>query len=787
MESPSTPAGWRPRRARAVVTVSATAAGAIAIAGILAALRSAPTAGGIAALGVPSGVTILLAVLALLTTRPGVRRVAAALVAASGLLAIVTHVRSGFGDRTWFVATIRQADIELILPAPLTAVSFVCLAIAIFAMQRRVAQLVLCVPAAVSFVVLAGYLFGSPELISMGTRVPMTFWAAVSVMLLVVATVAACPRATFFAILASPNPAGKMARRLMPVVLLVPVLIGWLRLLGQRRGWYGTELGVAIYSLSVTMALVGIVLVTTRDIERADRVRRGRERELQQAEARFRMLLERSPDAVVVIDGQGKVQLVNAAAETAFGYAREEVVGRHVSLLLPAEPNGHEEPMGVRRDGTRFHADIALSPVAADDGVIVIATVRDATNRIRMEQAVRASERRFRSIFDQVPVSIWEENWSGVIAAIDELRASGVTDFRAWFEEHPEHVQELLRQVQLVNVNPETLAMFEATSAEEILSSLAIVFSTPDTLPGFVQELVALASGAEIFQTEMSLRTVKGNLLKVLLTMTFPRPGEPETPVLVTLTDITGRVRAEEALARKTADLERSNQELEQFAYVASHDLQEPLRMVASYTQLLEHRYGDKLDDDAREFIGYAVDGARRMQGLINDLLSYSRVGTRGKAVAPLDSHAALGRAIANLRLLIAETGALVTNDDLPMVMADESQFAQLFQNLIGNGIKFRRPGVAPRIHVTARPEREQWVFSVSDNGIGIDPQFHSRIFALFQRLHAREEYPGTGIGLAICKRIVERHGGNIWVESEPGRGATFFFSVPSTAGGGSS
>jgi light-regulated signal transduction histidine kinase (bacteriophytochrome) len=231
-------------------------------------------------------------------------------------------------------------------------------------------------------------------------------------------------------------------------------------------------------------------------------------------------------------------------------------------------------------------------------------------------------------------------------------------------------------------------------------------------------------------------------------------------------------------LRQKSEALARSNAELEQFAYVASHDLQEPLRMVSSYTQLLEQRYNDVLDERAKKYIFYAVDGATRMQRLITDLLSYSRVGSRAQAPTTTNSHAVLGEAMRNLASAIGESQALVTNDDLPVVWADRSQLVQLFQNLIGNAIKFHGPE-SPRVHVSAERKGGEWVFCVRDNGIGIDAQYFERIFVIFQRLHGRAEYPGTGIGLALCKRIVERHGGRIWVESEPGKGSAFFFTLP--------
>ena len=250
------------------------------------------------------------------------------------------------------------------------------------------------------------------------------------------------------------------------------------------------------------------------------------------------------------------------------------------------------------------------------------------------------------------------------------------------------------------------------------------------------------------------------------------------TPIiLLAIEDITERKRAEEKLKQTLEELERSNKDLEQFAYAASHDLQEPLRTVSNFSQLLAKRYKGELDAKADQFIGFIVDGATRMQEMIDNLLAYSRVSTRAKPFEPTNCETLFDQALANVKMAIEESGAVVTHDPLPTVMADASQLVQLFQNLLSNAIKFRKE--KPRIIVSAVQRGNEWLFSVEDNGIGIAPEFMEHIFKMFQREHTSAEYPGTGVGLAICKKIVERHGGRIWVESQTGKGSTFYFTIP--------
>jgi light-regulated signal transduction histidine kinase (bacteriophytochrome) len=296
----------------------------------------------------------------------------------------------------------------------------------------------------------------------------------------------------------------------------------------------------------------------------------------------------------------------------------------------------------------------------------------------------------------------------------------------------------------------------------------------PSATVAFIESMAPLiAEAVHRFQAETELANYRNRLEELVRQRTL----ELEAANQRLQVEILQRQRAQEILLQTAEELERSNRDLEQFAYVASHDLQEPLRAVGGYVRLLQHRFPKDIDPKAMEYISGAADGAARMERLIRDLLAFARVGTHAGGFVLFDINALFREAVHNLQASVQEARAIVTNETLPQLTVDATQMLQLFQNIIGNAIKFRsdRP---PRIHVNARQDRNHWIFSVRDNGIGIDPKYYDRIFQIFQRLHTRTHYPGTGIGLAICKKIVERHGGAIWVESTLGQGSTFSFSI---------
>jgi PAS domain S-box-containing protein len=533
-----------------------------------------------------------------------------------------------------------------------------------------------------------------------------------------------------------------------------------IELIGRRKD--GSEFPIELMLSPLDSAEGTLVTAAIRNIS----VRKAADEHLAQMEGRYRGLLEAAPDAMVVVNTDGEIVLLNVQAEKQFGYRRDELLRQQVTSIIPegfaerlrtddlrSAEDALDQQIGTgieltgrRKDSSEFPIELMLSPLDSAEGTLVTAAIRNISVRKAADKHLAQMEGRYRGLLEAAPDAMVVVNTDGEIVLLN-VQAEKQFGYRR---------DELLRE-QVTSIIPEGFAeRLIADGLRTAEDALAQQIGTGIELHGLRKD------GSE-FPIELMLS-----------------PLDSAEGILVTaaIRNITTRKAAEAHLLHKMEELNRSNEELGQFAYIASHDLQEPLRMVASYTQLLSRRYTGKLDADADEFIAFAVDGASRMQRLIQDLLAYSRVGTKGTDLRKASSEEAFRQALVNLRGAIEAGGALVTHDPLPVVMADERQLVQLFQNLVGNAIKYQSPGV-PTVHVSAaRNGPSKWMFSVKDNGLGIDPQYFERIFGMFQRLHKREEFAGTGIGLAICKKIVERHGGSISVESQPGHGSTFRFAL---------
>lgn len=472
-------------------------------------------------------------------------------------------------------------------------------------------------------------------------------------------------------------------------------------------------------------------------------------------------------DGVIAIDVDARVTFSNRVAQTLTGWAPGEALGRAVEEILRLERSSDgskaDNPgvMAIRerrtvdhasgtvlvgRDGRRTHVDANGAPTFDSNGRLVgaVLVLHDVTERVRAEE-------RFRVAVEAAPNAMIMADHEGKVTLVN-TQAEKLFGYARG---------ELLgRSIGL---------LFPERDRGDYMRELAAVFDNPSARPNALgRELCGLRRDGTEFPIELGLNPIETSEGVFMLSA---------------IADITDRKRAERQLRQRTEELARSNRDLEQFAYVASHDLQEPLRAVAGPLQLLQRRYEGKLDERADEFIGHAVDGATRMQRLIDDLLSYSRVGRVEDQKQPVQLDHPLELALKNLAVVVHETQAQITHDALPMVQGAATQLALLFQNLISNAIKFRKKDQPIRIHIGAQSDGNMWQISVSDNGIGIAEQYYERIFVIFQRLHTRREYPGTGLGLALCKRIVEHHGGTIWLESKPDEGTTFFFTLPRTAG----
>ncbi len=451
--------------------------------------------------------------------------------------------------------------------------------------------------------------------------------------------------------------------------------------------------------------------------------------------------VEQSPSTVVITDTKGNIEYVNPKFFKTTGYTPEEAIGQNPRILKSGEQkaeyykclwdtitSGKEwrgEFHNKKKTGELYWEYASISPIRNSGGIIThfLAIKEDITERKCME--------------------------------------AEINDIAKFPAENPYPVLRVNRNGSILYANLSSTFLLHYWNC-----------NVGQYLPDSLCQLVS-----EVYRTRLLKKGIEVQYRDQTFSFTIV-PVVNTDYVNLYGVDITMLKRAEEELKRNTAQLNRSNEELQNFAYITSHDLQEPLRMISSYLQLIERRYKGKLDTDADEFISYAVDGANRLQRMINGLLEYSRVGTRDKQLELTNCDIVLQKALTNFKIAIEESGAVINYDPLPIIMVDSSQFVQVFQNLIGNAIKFRG-SKPPHIQVSARHEQNEWVFSLSDNGIGIDPEYSERIFGLFKRLHGNE-YPGVGLGLSICQKIIERYGGRIWVESEQEKGATFYFTIPS-------
>ncbi len=498
----------------------------------------------------------------------------------------------------------------------------------------RPAQIFAIIGGLISLLALLGYVYGVSELYFIPQYTAIALYAALTFILVFVAIMFERPNKGVMSLIVSKSLGGVLSRRLFPLIIIMPIILGLIWKWGVNTGFYDNSFSYVLLVFSIIIFLSIILWITAISIKKVDNDRYRVREDLRLSNLYNRSLIEASVDPLVTIDPNGKITDVNDSTEVVTGFSREDIIGTDFS-------------------------DYFTDPLKAREG--------------------------YQKVFEE----------------------------------------------------------------------------------GIVRDY------------ELEIKNKNGQITPVLYNASVYKDDSNNViGVFASARDITELKESEKVLKLRLDELARSNKELEQFAYVSSHDLQEPLRMIASYLQLLDRKYKGKLDAKADKYINFSVDGATRMQNLIDDLLAFSRVTTQAKEFKPTDLEVIYKETLSNLELSIKENDAVISHDHLPIVQADKTQIAQVFQNLIGNAIKFQGNN-KPKINISVTKEDNQWLFSVQDNGIGIDPKHSDRIFEVFKRLHKKRDYPGTGIGLAICKKIIERHGGRIWVESELGKGTIFYFTLP--------
>ena len=519
---------------------------------------------------------------------------------------------------------------------------------------------------------------------------------------------------------------------------------------------------------------------------------------------RLASIVESSDDAIIGETLEGIITSWNSGAQRIYGYPAAEVEGKHISLLDPPGleadvPNTLDtiregrhvdnfETVRRRWDGRLIDVSLTISPVKNAYGEIVGASTiaRDITERKRAEQEEHRRSQEMATLFSLANILAQTEHFEEKVAHVLETLAQ-ISQADSVSLRVPDENAQGLKAVAAAGPAVQDLPT-GVLSYTDSVSGTAYQHGEPVIVNDYPSQPLASPLGIERGVKSLAALPVKTGGRTIGLVIIYSRVADFFTPERIRfLTTVVGglgtlleNARLHEELELRAEELARSNDDLEQFAYAASHDLQEPLRMVSSYVQILAEDYKGQLDESADRFIGYAVDGANRMKGLIDDLLAYSRVGTQGAPFESTDFNAILEQVIYDLEGTIEDSGASLSQDRLPTVDADPIQMSQVLQNLIGNALKFGGDG-SPNVHISSEERPEEWVLSVRDDGIGIAPHHYERIFKMFQRLHHRSEYEGSGIGLALCHKIVQRHGGRIWVESELGKGSTFYFSIPKT------
>jgi len=698
-----------------------------------------------------------------------VAQLCAALAALVGLVRVAGYV-FGFDpgiDRLLFaehVATTAGSPSRL---APHSALNLLLLGVALLlepsaTRRARVAVQLLALASSVTALVsLTGHAYATALLSG-----AMALNTAIAFLLVAAGVLWSHPEGGVAAVFASPTAGGVLVRRLVPAIILIPLLLGWLRLAGQRAGLFDTAGGTALFVVCIIVVLASLVAWSARSLDRADAKRIAAEQALRLGEERFRLLVGGVRDyAIFMLDPGGHVASWNHGAQQIKGYTPEEIVGQHFSRFYPPEAIAagapaaslrtaaetgrfEEENWRLRKDGSRFWADVVITPIRDGRGTLLgfAKVTRDLTERQRAEEAIRASEEQFRTLALTASDAIISADSHG-----------DITYFNPGAERIFGYALQEVRGKPLTVLMPERLRDAHRTG-------LARYLATGEArVVGRTVELVGQKRDGAEFPLELSLATWKRG---------------PEVAFTAIIRDITERKAAEETLRRYAAQLESANAELEAFAYSVSHDLRAPLRSLDGFSQALLEDYADRLDAQGTDYLQPVRSGSQRMAQLIDDLLNLSRVTRAQMRMGSVDL-SALAEGIAtelrnsdpSRRVDFAIAPALV-------VHADPGLMGVVLENLLGNAWKFTGKRLRARIEVGVTPHNGRPAYFVRDNGAGFDMTYADKLFGAFQRLHRSGEFEGTGIGLATVQRIIHRHGGRIWAEAAPDQGATFYFTL---------